>query len=74
MKGDPLRHQSGAEGDVARQAVEPGDDNRAACLAGLCQRLGEARAPVEGVGTLAGLKLELLAMIAKYSLVTRQNE
>jgi hypothetical protein len=53
----PLCHEAGDEGHVARQPVELGDDDR--ILAGLagCQRRGELWAPVQRVGTLAGLDL-----------------
>ena len=57
MNGHPLRHEAGDEGDVAREPVELGDDDRT--LAGLagCERRGELWSPVQGVGALAGLDL-----------------
>ena len=52
-----LCHQPGDEGDIARQPVELGDDHGAALAAGQRQRLGEARALVEGIRSLARLDL-----------------
>jgi len=56
-----LRHQAGDEGDVAREPVELGDDHRTAFSSCSGQCLGEARAPVEGIRSLAGLDLDELA-------------
>jgi hypothetical protein len=55
-----LSHESGNEGDVAREAVELRDDDRA--LARLAGREGssELRATLQGVGSLAGLDLREL--------------
>jgi hypothetical protein len=57
---DPLSHQPGDEGNVAGEAIELGDDDRAfAGLAG-CQRRSELWSPFQGVGALAGLDLREL--------------
>ena len=52
-----LRHETGDEGNVPGEPVELGNDDRSP--AGLPRRecRSELRAPVQGVGTLAGLDL-----------------
>jgi hypothetical protein len=53
----PVNHRAADEVDVARQAVQPGGGDRALGLLGGLQCGGELRAPVERVGSLAGLDL-----------------
>ena len=56
-EGDALRHQAGNEGDVAREAVELGHDDRALRLARCGQRGCQLRSAIERIGALAGLDL-----------------
>ena len=56
----PLRHQAGYKGNVARQAVELG--NNYAALRSLCrgQRCGQLRAPIQGVRALPAFGFDKL--------------
>ena len=58
---NPLRHQPGNEGHIARQAIELRHDDRAFGLAGQGEGGCQLRPAVEGIRALAGLDLgELL--------------
>lgn len=57
-EGNALRHQPGDEVDIARQAVELGDDNRASHLSRLRQCCGEHWTAMECVAPLPGLDLD----------------
>jgi hypothetical protein len=59
-EGHALRHQAGNERHVARQRVELGDHDRAFALVGVLERRGELRPAVEGIGALAGFRLDAL--------------
>jgi hypothetical protein len=56
----PLAHQVCDEGDIARQAVQLGDDNLGLQPLGHTKRCGELWALVQGVRTFAGLDLDEL--------------
>ena len=57
---DPLCHQVGYEGDIAREAVELGDDHRTALATGGREGAGELRPAFERIGALAGGRLDEL--------------
>jgi hypothetical protein len=48
-----MRHQAADEVNVAAQPVQLGYRHRATLAAGLCQRSGELRAPLERIAALA---------------------
>ena len=54
-----MGHQAADEVNVAREPVELGDRHRASLPAAIGQSGGELRTPVEGVGALAGLDLDV---------------
>jgi hypothetical protein len=66
-EGHALGHQPGDEGDIAREPVELRDDDRALARLPGCERRGQLRPPVEGVGALPRLDLGELATSAKPS-------
>ena len=55
-----LRHQAGHEGDIARQAVQLGNDHAALRGFGCGQGGGELRPAIERVGAFAGLGFDEL--------------
>jgi hypothetical protein len=58
MKGTRWAHQGRDKGDVARQPVELGHNDRAALGAPCGQRCGELRPAIQGIGALAGFHLD----------------
>ena len=56
-----LGHQAGDERDIARQAVELGNQHAAFGAAGCSQRGGKLRPAVERVGAFAGFGLDVFA-------------
>jgi hypothetical protein len=56
-KWDALNHKSGYEGNVTRQSIELGNNDRTLCLSRLGEGGCQLWAPVQGIRTLAGLDL-----------------
>ena len=57
----PVRHQAADEVHVAGQPIELRHRDGALRFAGVGQRRGELRAPLEGIAALAGLDLQVFA-------------
>ena len=56
-EGNALNHQAGDEGDIAREAVELGHDDRAFRQASRGEGRSQLRPTIESVRALAGLDL-----------------
>ena len=59
-EGHPLRHEPGDEGDVAGEAIELGDDDRALGYARGSKRCGELWPAIERIRAFAALDLDEL--------------